>query len=67
MMKALKETAEMGLTRIEVTYYADTREAENQLLASEFSEIIHRDLDLVNAALNSIDGLCYQIPMISLL
>ena len=52
MMAAFKETMDAGLTRIEITYYADSKEAERQLLSEEYPEQIHADLDQAFAALN---------------
>ena len=67
LLSALKETQQMGLSRIEISYYADSEEAERLLLEDSFAETMHNDLDQVQAALNSIDGLCYHLPQINIL
>ena len=36
MQKALKGTMQTGLTRVEISYYADTFEAQQELFASDF-------------------------------
>jgi len=38
MLKALKETLNEGLSRIEISYYARTQTAEDKLFANDFPE-----------------------------
>ena len=51
----------MGLSRIEISYYVESEEAERLLLDNEFAETMHKDLDEVQAALNTVDSLCYRV------
>ena len=37
MIKELKETMKEGLTRIEISYYADSKEASDKLLTDEMA------------------------------
>ena len=67
MLSALKETIEAGLSRIEITYYADSIVAEQQLLVDGFSETMHKHLDQVQEALNLLDGVCYKVPLLDVL
>ena len=67
MLAALKETQNTGLSRIEISYYADTYEAERLLLEDSFAETMHNDLNKVQAALNTVEGLCYRLPQLSIL
>ena len=45
LLSALKETQDMGLSRIEVSYYAESEKAERLLLEDGFAETMHTDLD----------------------
>ena len=54
MLSKLKETAECGLSRIEISYYADSEVAQTQLFKSEFDDKVHSDLDLVQESLISV-------------
>ena len=37
------------------------------MLEDDFAETMHKDLDEVQAALNTVDSLCYRVPQISIL
>ena len=67
MLKAFTETLQTGLSRIEISYYTDSHLAEDQLLADRFAQRTVDDLDKVQRALNSLSGICYRVPLLSLL
>ena len=67
MTKALKECELEGLGRIEISYYANSWEEQDQYFQDGFDQIIHYDLDQVQYALNSMQGLCHRVPMMTLL
>ena len=67
MMRALKESVDFGLTRIEISYYADSSGAESELWKSNTATRMHQDLDKVAAALATISGICYRLPLNDLL
>jgi len=67
MLRALKETMAEGLSRIEISYYAESQDAEDELLVFEFPERAHNDLNDVLEALNSVSGLCYRVSLLNLL
>jgi len=47
LLAALKETMDTGLSRIEISYYVDSEQAERLLLDDCFAETMHEDLDKV--------------------
>ena len=63
MAQALKETAENGMSRIEITYSADSIEGEEQLLGEDFFKESINDLDLALEAINKVDGLCWRVHL----
>ena len=67
MLKALNECELEGLSRIEISYYADSWEAQAAYFQDGFDELIKWDLDQVHAALNTITGTCHRVPLISFL
>ena len=54
MYKAILETKETGLSRIEISYYAESRLSEDLLLSDEFPDRMIEDLDKVQDALNKV-------------
>ena len=62
MLAALTESLREGLTRIEISYYADTKLAQDQLLQPDYAVEMSSDLNIVRNALNSAVGLCYRVP-----
>ena len=67
MLSELKETADAGLSRIEISYYADSDAAQRKLLDSNFCDTIQMDLNKVHEALNSVEGLCYHVDLYGLM
>ena len=59
MGKALRESKDEGLSRIEITYIAKTSEAENELFHPLFGRKSEVDLNLAQAALDQVPDLCY--------
>ena len=67
MNLALRESREKGQSRIEITYTAETQEAEDELLNCFFVERAKIDLNRAEDALNSVAGLGWHLPMNQLL
>ena len=63
MGRVLKETANNGTSRIEITYTALSREAENEFFYPYFSRQAHHDLDKAFLALNSVANLGWRVPI----
>ena len=66
MGQALKESKDIGQSRIEITYTAVSRRGEDEILDDEFplqSKIYLMDAE---TALRSVSGLTWHIPMIDL-
>ena len=67
MGQAIRETAHVGQSRIEITYTATTKAAENMLLSPLFKNEAEVDLNKAELALRKVDDLCWHIPLESLL
>ena len=63
MGRALKEACEIGLTRIEITYTAETVEAQNELLDAEFVDLSNINLSNAYLALQRTRGLGWHVPL----
>ena len=61
MGKVLDEAQNTGLTRIEISYYADTLEAEKNFNSDDFIQKATQDLDDVLLALNYTQGLGHPV------
>ena len=63
MGKALKESINHTMSRIEITYSANTINGQTELLDEEFQ--YQSTIDLGNAfqALNEVEGVCWHMPM----
>ena len=59
MGKALRESNEEGLSRIEITYVAKTSEVGNELFHPLFGRKSEVDLNLAQAALDKVPGICF--------
>jgi len=64
---AQKESQELGMTRIEISYSAATKDVENDLLHPLFQDYATRDINLVQTALSNIDGVIWHIPLTKLM
>ena len=67
MGQALSESRNEGQSRIEITYSAANEEAEAEILNGFFYLRTEIDLDRVERALKSVDGLCWHLPIHHLL
>ena len=63
----LKEAWDKGLTRIEISYYANSEEAEQQFLDKKFAEMTKITIDKVIRVLNSFKHLIHQVHTYDLL
>ena len=63
MRKALRESQNRGLTRIEITYTALNRAGENALLYPLFHHDARQDLDKVERALRKVANICWHISV----
>ena len=59
MGKVLRESKDEGLSRIEITYIAKTSEAETELFHPLFVRKSEVDLNLAQAALDQVPGICF--------
>ena len=67
MNMALRESKDEGQSRIEITYTAQTKEAEEELLHQDFVERAKIDLNKAEDALNRVYGLGWHLPLYELL
>ena len=67
IQKAIEETWEEGLTRLEISYYFPSAEAEQELMKEDFCRRALQDLDAFHGCLNSLKGVCYLVPMTDIL
>ena len=67
LRKELEEAKQYGLSRIEISYYADSLVAEREYFTTDFSRMASLDLNNVLLALNYKKGCCYKLPILSLL
>ena len=63
MSRKLQEAEKFGITRIEISYYADSFEAYKQYHHPEFLESAQRDIDNVQLALNVINSMCFKVSI----
>ena len=64
MGKTLREFQNEGATRVEISYYADSVEAEDWLLNESFPDKAKDDLERVFGIINKTAGLCYNLRML---
>ena len=64
ILKAIKATLNEGLSRIEISYYAKTKEVESKLLTDEMAFKMKEELNIVFNTLNQLSGICYRVPLI---
>ena len=62
MGRALSESREEGLSRVEITYTATSRAGEDVMLDDSFHMRAQQDLDQAERALNSISELGWHLP-----
>ena len=67
MGQALLESRDVGLSRIEITYTNATKQDENTVLSPLFHQDAEKDLDNAQLALQSVEGLCWHLPLYKLL
>ncbi len=63
MYRELRKACHDGLTRIEISYSAEDLDQEKLLLHEGFHKNAAIELDLVQEALQEMDGLGVQMPM----
>ena len=63
LRKELDEAWDYGLTRIEISYYADSLAAEPHYFSHDFQYKAAQDIDDCLLALNYLSGNCYQVPI----
>ena len=64
---AHRECQDLGMTRIEISYSASTKDIENDLLHPLFQDYANRDLNLVQTALSNIKDVIWHIPLTKLM
>jgi len=63
MFQELREACHDGLARIEISYYPANRQQERQLFKEDFGDLAEVHLNLAQAALCRLDGVCHELPM----
>ena len=61
--RALKESINEGLSRIEISYNALNQEAENEIFHPLFGQQTSQNLQKAFLAMNSVPGLGWHLPM----
>ena len=64
---ALRESQNVGLSRIEITYAATNKSLEGMLLHPLFRAEAEKHLNMVEQAIAKVDGLCWHLQMGKLL
>ena len=67
MGQALKESRDIGLSRIKITYTLGNKDLENDMLNPLFRHEAENDLRKVQLALSKVKGICWHIPLGDLL
>ena len=67
MGQALKESRDLGQSRIEITFTATSKEGEDEILHPVFYERAKIELDRAERALDSVKGLGWHLPLHELL
>jgi len=62
MYRKLKQSCHEGLTRIEISYYPQSRKGESALLQPSFHKKIKTDLTKVFVLVNQVEGVCWPVP-----
>ena len=61
--RALRESADKGLTRIELTYRVDSMEGESEIFDEVFTEQASVDLTSAYLALQKVSGSGWHLPL----
>jgi len=67
MQKTIREFKNDGITRVEISYYADSIEAEDIILDDNFVDRANKDIDAVKSIFDKTTGIIYQLGMKKLL
>ena len=67
MGQALRESRDVGLSRIEITYTITNKDLENDMLNPLFRHEAENDLNKVQLALSRVKGICWHMSLIDLL
>ena len=67
MSPVLIEASERGLTRIEISYIADSPEAVKKIFSNSFLGDAMMDLETMESCINLTSDICYSVPLKDLL
>ena len=62
----LQEAQEEGVTRLEISYYADSFEAQAEYFADDFAAQARQELYSFQLCLNKLKGVCFRLPLVEL-
>ena len=65
--KVLTEGCDLVLTRIEISYIAESEQASNYIYSNSFAANAKKDIEGFEQILNETSGICYKVPLIQLL
>ena len=65
--RELNEARESGLTRVEISYYADTCKAAEFFYRPDFTEKATQDIEDVVLSLNTVKGFCHKISIVKMM
>ena len=63
----INETSELGYTRIEISYTAESPEAVKQIFSNSFLHDSKADINILEQCLNKVPGICFRVPLRDLL
>ena len=67
MTNVINEGSLHGLTRIEISYHADCKEAVDEIYSGLFLDNYKTDLKIFESCINQASGICHMVPLKDLL
>ena len=67
MQKTIREFQHDSITRVEISYYADSVEAEGMLISDAFVEQANNDINIVQYVLDATEGITHKLGIMGLL
>ena len=67
MTSVINDASDIGLTRIEISYIAESPEAMNEIFSNSFLENAQVDINTLEWCINKTSGICHRVPLRDLL
>jgi len=67
MTSVINDASDIGLTRIEISYIAESPEAMNEIFSNSFLENAQVDINTLEWCINKTSGICHRVQLRDLL